>query len=199
MSDLDSYTTDEGSSRPGDEEQEEALLGRAVEGDSEAFGALYERYVRALYRYFFARVGDMHIAEDLTETLFLKVWESMPRFQVGRVLFRTWLYRIAHNLVVDHYRTRKHHAELGEHLHLRNGSPLPEEEMLLDERRQRFVEVVKGLKPEHQQILILRFVNGMSHKEAAEVLGRRPGAVRALQYRALQALEEALRQQGEGR
>jgi RNA polymerase sigma-70 factor (ECF subfamily) len=191
MSGTGSYTPNERDTTPS-RKDEVRLLVQAIKGDAAAFGELYEHYLTLIYRYIRSRVEDAHIAEDLTEMVFLKVWETLPRFQLGRVLFRTWLYRVAHNLVIDHYRTRKELNPIHEHPNLEDSSLPPEEAVLLKERQDRIVEAIQRLKPEHQHILLLRFVNGLSHEEAAEVIGRSEGAVRGLQHRALRALEREL-------
>ena len=81
---------------------ENDLLARAIKGDAEAFGNLYERHMMSIYRYIHYRIGEVQEAEDLTETVFVKVWQAMPNFKMGKASFRTWLYRVAHNLLVDY-------------------------------------------------------------------------------------------------
>ena len=168
------------------------LLARAIEGDAEAFGDLYQRYLKRIYRYIYYRVGDQAEAEDLTEMVFLKVWEALPRFKPGQVSFKAWLYRIAHNLLVDRYRTRKTIVPLDAQPDLRDRAPLPEDEVLRQEEREWISDAIAKLRPEYQQILALRFIEKMSHSEAAEILERSVPAVRVLQYRALKALANEL-------
>ena len=86
---------------------DQELLGRALDGDTEAFGDLYERYLDEIQRFVFYRVADRFEAEDLTEVVFIKAWEALPRFESSNVNLRAWLYRIAHNTIIDHYRTRR--------------------------------------------------------------------------------------------
>lgn len=93
---------------------DELLIHACLEGDGRAFGTLYQRHMLSIYRYLLARIGDVQDAEDLTENVFLKVWQALPRYQAGKASFRTWLYRIAHNTLVDHYRTRRVCDELTE-------------------------------------------------------------------------------------
>src|ERR1051325_1346317 len=93
-------------SRPVDP-TEARLVQRAVAGDREAFGDLYERHLAAIYRYIFYRVGEAREAEDLTETVFLKAWQALNGYRPTEAPFAVWLYRIAHNLLVDRHRTRK--------------------------------------------------------------------------------------------
>ena len=103
ISGTNSYIADEKPLTP-NVETDSQLAARAIDGDAEAFGDLYERYQNAIYRYIYYRVGEQGEAEDLTETVFLKAWETMPRFRVDQASFKTWLYRVAHNLLVDHRR-----------------------------------------------------------------------------------------------
>ena len=95
------------------EQRESQLTAQALQGDKEAFGDLYEYYLEEVYRYVFYRVSNEADAEDLTEQVFLKVWENLPNFQ-QRVPFKAWLYRIARNTVIDHYRTRKKNFPINE-------------------------------------------------------------------------------------
>src|ERR1043165_3026034 len=88
-------------------QEDAALIKQAVDGDSEAFGVLYVRYMDAIFRYIYYRVGQDIEAEDLTEEVFIRAWEALPSYQIGQFPFTSWLYRIAHNLVIDHPRKRK--------------------------------------------------------------------------------------------
>lgn len=171
---------------------DDVLVRRAIEGDAEAFGDLYERYLMAIYRHIFFKIGDELQAEDLTEMVFLKVWEALPRFDIGRISFRSWLYVVAKNTVVDHYRTRK------AHLPLEQAEPLPdtqasvEQQVMSAERLRELQGAISQLAPDHREILVLRFVDGLSHEESAEIMQRSVGAVRVLQHRALKALHSLL-------
>ncbi|MGD8813864.1 MAG: sigma-70 family RNA polymerase sigma factor [Anaerolineales bacterium] len=175
---------------------DDELLIRSVKGDAEAFGNLYERHMLSIYRYMYARVGEVREAEDLTETVFIKVWQALPKFKMGKASFRTWLFRVAHNLLVDHFRTRKEELELPADSMLQSSSPLPEEQVIAMERSEYIGSVIRRLKPQYQQILTLRFINELSHEEAAQVMERSIGSVRVLQHRALKALQDQLGQSG---
>ena len=175
---------------------EDDLLARAIKGDAEAFGDLYERHLLSIYRYIHYRIGEVREAEDLTETVFVKVWQALPNFKQGKASFRTWLYRVAHNLLVDYYRTHKEEHELPHDSALRSSSPQPEEQLIEMEKSMFIATAIRRLNPQHQEILALRFINEMSHEEAAQVMGKSAGAVRVLQHRALKALQEQLEQSG---
>jgi len=171
---------------------DDELLARSIRGDAQAFGDLYERYLVPIYRYIYARIGEVREAEDLTETVFVKAWQALPKFKRGKASFRTWLYRVAHNLLVDHHRTHKEEIELPENGKLQSTSPLPEEQVIATERSEYLAAGIRRLNPQYQEILTLRFINEMSHEESAQVMDKSVGAVRVLQHRALKALQEQL-------
>jgi RNA polymerase sigma-70 factor, ECF subfamily len=171
---------------------EEDLIARAVQGDADAFGDLYERYLALIYRYVFYRVNDVAEAEDLTEQVFLKAWEALDHFRVRDVPFSAWLYRIAHNVVVDRHRTHKATLPLDGQLILQDVASGPEDRLDWRETIESLAHALSQLSPIHQQVLTLRFISGFSHAETAQVLERSEEAVRVLQHRALGALRELL-------
>lgn len=169
-----------------------SLVRRAVEGDSGAFGALYDRYLGRVYRYIYYRVGRVEEAEDLTEEVFLKAWEAIGRYREQGVPFAAWLMRLAHNHVVDHFRTRRPTAPLVDTMAV--GTPGPQ---ALAEQRlaaEAVLRAMRGLTSEQQQVLMLRFIEGLDHGEIAAIVGKNEGAVRALQFRGLAALRAAMGQ-----
>ncbi|MEX0787715.1 MAG: sigma-70 family RNA polymerase sigma factor, partial [Anaerolineales bacterium] len=145
----------------------------------------------AIYRYSYYRLGDSAEAEDLTETTFLRVWEGLKRFQPGRVAFRSWLYRVAHNLLIDRYRARKPQGSLDD-MEIADSAPAPEASLIAKDESRRLAQAIRGLKPEYQQVLTLRFIAGITHAEAALIIGCSQAAARVLQHRALAALRESL-------
>lgn len=169
-----------------------ALVERAIQGDAEAFGDLYERYLNLIYRYVYYRVGDPGLAEDFTETVFLKVWENISTFQIDRISFKGWLFRVAHNLLVDYYRTRKQLDYLDEDVDFPDPAQSPEELVITTETETLVLFAFRNLKQEYQNVLTLRFINDLTHAETSKVLGRSIGAVRVLQHRALRALDKQL-------
>lgn len=170
------------------------LLARAIQGDTEAFGDLYEHYVDEIHRYVFYRVADRFEAEDLTETVFLKAWEALPRFESSRVNLHAWLYRIAHNSVVDYYRTRRQAVDSPSDT-LRDNRPSPERQAQARDEQQQLAAAIRELESGLQQVIICRFINGLSHAETAQVMGIREGHVRVLQHRALQKLRQRLEEE----
>jgi RNA polymerase sigma-70 factor (ECF subfamily) len=172
------------------------LLTQALVGDADAFGDLYERCLDAIYHYVFYRVNGRQEAEDLTASIFLRAWQALDTNPPREAPFRSWLYRIAHNAVVDYYRTRKDQVELEAAAHLPDPMEGPEALTARQERANALKRAMLQLKEDHQEVLTCRFVVGLSHAETAVVMSRSEEAVRALQYRAVNALRKLLIIQG---
>lgn len=168
------------------------LLERARDYDSEALAELYDRYAPTMYTYIYRRVGDATLAEDLTGDLFLRVVRSIRGQKAWPDSFRAWLYRIAHNLVVDHYRrqTGVAHERVGESLVAVDGDPAERAEGALV--RERLRAAIVRLTPDQQEVLALRFGEGLTARETALIVGKSTGAVEALQHRALASLRRIL-------
>jgi RNA polymerase sigma-70 factor (ECF subfamily) len=172
---------------------EDKLVCRAAGGDAEAFGDLYMYYLDDIYRYVFYRVRDEKRAEDLTERVFIRAWEAIAGYQPRGYPFSSWLYRIAHNAVVDYYRTDRHELPLdGLTFTLADEALGPEETLIRRREVSRLLEAVAQLSEERQRLIILRFVDGLSHADVAQILGKSEGACRVIQHRALAALSEIL-------
>lgn len=177
---------------------EEALVLRAANGDAEAFGDLYVRHLDEIYRYVFYRVGNERRAEDLTEQVFLKAWEAMEEYEPRGHPFSSWLYRIAHNAVVDHYRSRRDEEPLDKvAFSLADGSVGPEETVIKNREVAGLLQALKRLSEEKQELIVLRFVEGLSHARVAQILDKSEGACRVMQHRALASLNEMLQRGGE--
>jgi len=171
---------------------EHILLERAKQCDQAAWAELYDRYASRIYAYIYRRVGDARLAEDLTGDVFVRVLQAIQAERFWHTSFQSWLYRIAHNLVVDFYRRRPavQDWQLDEGLmaaHDDLDSALTER---LSHRRLR--AAISRLTPEQQQVLTLRFGEGLPAREVAEILDKSVGAVEALQHRALAALRRVL-------
>jgi RNA polymerase sigma-70 factor (ECF subfamily) len=175
------------------------LVRRAQSGDADAFGELNELHVDRVYRYVVYRVDDVPEAEDLSEQVFLKAWEAMPRYEDRGLPFRAWLLRLAHNLVIDHYRARRAAICLdtmtdGELHDLEGASACdgPESELVARHDSAELVSALDQLGDDQRQVVLLRFVEGLSHAEVATVIGKSEGATRAIQHRAVLALGRPL-------
>jgi RNA polymerase sigma-70 factor (ECF subfamily) len=139
----------------------------------------------------FYRVANRFDAEDLTEAVFLKAWEALSHAESAIANLRAWLYRIAHNVVIDYYRTARANTELiAEKLHDRQ--PSPENEILDRDVQHELATLIQSLDATLQHVIVCRFIGGLSHAETAEVMGLKEGYVRVLQLRALQKLRQML-------
>jgi RNA polymerase sigma-70 factor (ECF subfamily) len=169
------------------ERNESRLVTCAVKGDAKAFGDLYERHVSAIYRYIAYRVGDPQDARDMAEEVFLKAWSGLPGYRPGKVPFLGWLYRIAHNVVIDHYRSRPEAEPLDDD-DLVDDRPDPERQVVQQQEVERLAQVIARLLPDYQQVVVLRYIEGLSTDEVAAILNRSNGAVRVLLHRALKQM-----------
>ncbi len=140
--------------------QEAALVKRAVAGDADAFGELYLLHLDAIYRYIHYRVGDASDAEDLTEQVFLNVWKALPGYKQRRGSFASWLYRIAHNVVIDYYRRRKPMARMPpqEEVHWESKQPTPLEQVIGAEEAATLATAIAQLPEDQQQVIILEIL-----------------------------------------
>jgi RNA polymerase sigma-70 factor (ECF subfamily) len=177
-----------------DPDDEVVLVKRAIHGDAEAFGRLYALHLDAIYRYVYFRVGNGRDAEDLTEQAFLNAWEALPGYEQRGKPFTSWLYRIAHNVVMDHHRRRKPlvSTPLLEKGHWEDERPTALEHMIKAEEVDGLARAISQLSEVQQQVIILRFIEGLSHAKVAAIVGKSEGACRVIQHRALAALNELL-------
>jgi RNA polymerase sigma-70 factor (ECF subfamily) len=174
---------------------ESALVERAVAGDADAFGALYSQHLNAIYRYVYFRVGNTRDAEDLTEQTFLKAWEALPDYNQRGNPFTSWLYRIAHNVVVDHHRRQKPIVSTSlvtTRVAQESKQPTALDQVIQAEEADALASAIAQLPDEYQQIIILRFVEGLRHTEVSLIMDKSEGACRVMQHRALAALNQLL-------
>ncbi len=171
-----------------------AVLEKAVQGDSEAFGLLYERYVTRIYNYIFYRIGSSYDAEDLTERVFIRALRHINRYNNRGLPFSAWLYRIAHNLVANWYRdnSRRKEIPLDDGILTSHQSSFPEQEVLHSEERERLLQVIRTLPPDRQQLVILKFVDHLSNAEIGQIMGRTEGAIKSLYHRTLLTIRDEL-------
>jgi len=174
------------------EMDESALIERAKE-DPTAFGALYQRYVKRIYNYHYRHTSDHIEAEDLTSRTFHKVLRNLHRYQDQKgASFQSWLFRIAHNLVVNWYRDRSRHPEVSmgalEPLPTERGNPRKAIEKA--EEHAWLLNTIDNLPEDRKTLIFLKFVERMTNAEIGEVLGKTEGAIKALYYRTLCSLRE---------
>jgi RNA polymerase sigma-70 factor (ECF subfamily) len=167
------------------------LVEFAQQGDREALEALYLLHFDRIYSYLHMSVGNRHDAEDLTTQTFLKMLEAIGRFRWRSAPFSAWLFRIAHNLAMDHFRATKRwqpEEEVPEPEGAEASSA--EDEALQSIGRRSMLELIENLSHDQQQVLTLKFVFNFANGEAATILGKTEGAVKSLQHRALTSLQK---------
>jgi RNA polymerase sigma-70 factor, ECF subfamily len=169
------------------------LVERAQRGDRSALEELYLIHFDRIYSYLHVSVGNRHDAEDLTTQTFLKMLESIGKFRWQSAPFSAWLFRIAHNLAMDHFRAAKRWQPEDE-----VPEPEPDERTSAEAGalesigRKSMLELIEDLSPEQQQVLTLKFVFNFANAEAATILGKTEGAIKSLQHRALVSLQKQL-------
>lgn len=166
------------------------LVSRATGGDFEAFGELYGIFIEKIYRYVFYQVRDKMTAEDITEEVFLKAWKAIKSCKGKELTFSAWLYRIAHNQVVDHFRSQRKRLppDVDDLTNIRDTGQRMESMV----ENEQLLELVACLPEQQRQVIILKFIEGVDNREIGQIMGKRQGAVRALQMRALTALRRQL-------
>jgi len=172
-----------------DEHILELAIEKALRGDREAFGDIYDWYVRPLFKYVLVRVGHREIAEDITEEIFIKAFQHITSYkQRKNVPFSAWLYRIAKNTVIDWYKTHKTTVELPEIVDTHSFIDQLDLKKTYDEILKRLYRLTN----EHREVLLLRFIDERSIDEISEILNIKPGTVRVMIFRALQELRKII-------
>ncbi len=175
-------------------QNEESLVRLAQQRDQEAFTQLYERYFDRIYRYVALRIGDKAEAEDMTQQVFLNALQSISSFKWKGIPFSAWLYRIAHNQVVDYLRKKKRRpvtpldeppasSDIDSNPQLMAEHSLDIEQLLL---------ATQQLTEAQREVISLRFAGELSTAQVAKIMGKSQGAVKALQHSAIVALRKTL-------
>ena len=173
-------------------QDEESLVRRAQHHDQEAFAQLYEEHFDKIYRYVTLKIGNATEAEDMTQQVFLNALQSISSFKWKGIPFSAWLFRIAHNQVVDHLRRTKHTAvPLDESLASNDTSPQLIVEQKLD--IEQLLLATQQLTEAQREVISLRFTSELPIAQVAKVMGKSQGAVKALQHSAIVALRKTLR------
>ncbi len=173
-------------------QDEESLIRRAQQRDPAALTQLYEENFDRIYRYIVLKIGDRTEAEDMTQQVFLNALKSISSFKWKGMPFSAWLYRIAHNQIVDYWRKKSKHVTvpLDESLAAGNSDPGKEAERKVE--IEQLVLATKGLTKAQQEVISLRFAGELSVAEVARVMSKNEGAVKALQHSAIVALRKVL-------
>jgi RNA polymerase sigma-70 factor, ECF subfamily len=177
-------------------EQVRELVARGQQGDRNALEELYLIHFDRIYSYLHVSVGNRHDAEDLTTQTFLKMLEKIGTFKWQSAPFSAWLFRIAHNLAMDHFRARRR-WQPEEEVPEPPGEEEPSAELTAMQTigRESMLKLIDRLSPEQQQVLTLKFVFNLPNAEVAAILDKTEGAIKSLQHRALVSLQKQIAQQ----
>jgi RNA polymerase sigma-70 factor (ECF subfamily) len=178
--------------------EEEKLIQSAVGGDSSAFGSLYDRYQPPIYRFVVVKVGSREEAEDITHHVFLSAWQKVRTYKHRGHPFSSWLYQIARNTVIDHYRSRRDDISLDkldpESSIIPAGAQF---DLSIKLQLEKVYVAIKELKPDYQDVVILRFIEDLPLKEVSAILKKSEGAVKLAQHRAIKELKKKLGDESE--
>lgn len=173
---------------------EQRLLVRIQKGDKEAFGELYLCYLDTIYRYIFFRVNqEKTVAEDLTQTVFFKAWQKIDTFTTEKSNFRAWLYRIAHNTIIDYYKLTKSLIKYEETIADDKTTETLEEQMDNESAIAQVKQAMHVLTDDQKTVIVMKFIDGFSNEEIATIIDKNQDAIRALQYRGLERLRKELK------
>lgn len=170
----------------------DSLVKRAKEGEVEAFGLIYDRFLPQIYRFIFLKVSSKTEAEDLSQQVFMKAWQAIYRFESEGAPFVSWLYKIARNLVIDFYRTNKSEFQLEENILVGDLKIDVEDKVFLKQSQAKLTKSLKELTNEQQDVIILRFVEDLSYSEISKIMKKKQPALRILQHRAIGKLKKIL-------
>lgn len=175
---------------------EEKLIKKAKNGDEAAFGDLYHKYIKQIYRFIYLRVKSKEDAEDITHHVFLSAWKKIPDYEFKGFPFSSWLYRIASNAVIDHYRTSRQHQDIETVPEsFLSDNPLLGEKMDISSEFTMVKQAIAKLESDQQNVMLLKFVNELSNKEIADSLGKTEGAIRVIQHRAIKKIKKHVEEQ----
>jgi RNA polymerase sigma-70 factor (ECF subfamily) len=175
-----------------DDETLDRLVAEAQRGDPEAFGRIFDAYVGPIHRFIASRVNRPSDAEDLTQLVFVKALEALPRYEARGIPFGGWLFRLARNAIIDQVRTRRDHLSLVAVVTRATEEAGPEAMASLRDDLERVARALIELTDDQREVIELRFFAGLSVHETADAMGRQDGTVRGLQFRALAALRRSL-------
>jgi RNA polymerase sigma-70 factor (TIGR02952 family) len=166
------------------------LVHRAQEGDAEAFGELYDHYVTMVHRYVYHRVGDRALAEDVTSETFVRALRRIDSLSFQGRDVGAWLVTIARNIIRDHVKSSRYRLEVAT-ADMRDADQAtdgPEDAVVQHLTNQQLLACVQQLGSEQQECIVLRFMHGLSVSETAQIMGKKDGAIKALQHRAVRRL-----------
>jgi RNA polymerase sigma-70 factor (ECF subfamily) len=175
-----------------DDETVDQLVAEAKAGDREAFGRIFDAYAGPIHRFIASRVNSPSDAEDLTQLVFVKALEALPRYEARGIPFGGWLFRLARNAIIDQIRTRRDHLSLVDAVTRETDDAGPEARAALQDDLDRVAVALRDLTDDQREVIELRFFAGLNVLETAVAMGRQEGTVRGLQFRAIAALRRSL-------
>ena len=168
------------------------LVIRATGGDVDAFGDLYSIYLDSIYRYVFYHIRDKMMAEDITQEVFLKAWNAIGSCKGKEQTFSSWIYRIAHNQIVDKFRSTPDLTTTEITVESLPGNIDVEKDAEIKLEWEQTLETISCLPEKQKQVVILKFIEGMDNREIEQITGNSQNAIRVLQMRALNTLRQQL-------
>ncbi len=166
--------------------QDDQNVKLAILGNRNAFANLYDQYYTALYRYFYFHLGNQQDAEDLAGVVFLKAWRSLNKFNPDIGTFKAWIYRVAHNVLIDSYRKQRNdEVPLDEFTNPGNTDKRLEDTLISKQQTERLYKILQSLDERSRAVIVYRFISGFNHRETAQLVGISEGNVRVIQLRAL--------------
>ncbi len=168
------------------------LVSKARKGNRDAFGEIYNLYLKKIYRFIYFSVQDKELAEDLTQTTFYKAWVSLPKFSLESGTIQAYLFTIARNLIIDESRKKKeiNATSFGEGFEqVSSDDPNPEEQIVKKEIQDSVWKALEKLKQEEKDLVILRYFEEMEYSEIAQITGKKEGAIRVMLHRILKTLK----------
>lgn len=174
----------------------ESLVERAAGGDTEAFGSIYDLYADRIYRHVYYRISNVEEAKDLTQEVFLRAWQGLPKYKKTKTPFLAWLFTISHNRVIDYYRTKKDYTYLDNEMIIEARGKSPDE--LAEEKftQQEIRKAILQLPEDQQQVILMSFIEGFEYGEIAAALNKSEGNIRVIVHRALKKMREILTKAG---
>jgi RNA polymerase sigma-70 factor (ECF subfamily) len=175
-----------------DEETLDRLVAEAQRGNTDAFGRIFDEYVGPIHRFIASRVNRPSDAEDLTQLVFVKALEALPRYEARGIPFGGWLFKLARNAIIDQIRTRRDHLSLVTAVTRATDEAGPEAMATLRDDLEEVGRALADLTDDQREVIELRFFAGLSVYEAAAAMGRQEGTIRGLQFRAIASLRRSL-------
>lgn len=174
-----------------DAKQIENLVEKAKTGDTDAFGIIFDHFIDEIFKFSLVKVGNKDDAQDIASETFSRAWSYLSRYKTNN--FRAYLYTIARNLCYDFYKKNAKSENLSIDFDLPDMSINMEDSLIDNEQSERLMKAISKLPENYKDIIILRFINGLSVKETAKAIGMSGGAARTAQHRAIQKLKELLK------